>query len=102
MADKTPAKDKAPAQKKGPGGRVDIATCCGLVLALFGIVGGLVLEGGSLKDISQVTAAFIVLGGTLGAVMVTTPVPVLIGAIKKLPQVFIDNAQNVEIGRAHV
>jgi chemotaxis protein MotA len=94
MADKTPAKDKAPAKKKGPGGKLDIATCCGLVLALFGIVGGLVLEGGSLKDISQVTAAIIVLGGTVGAVMVTTPVSVLIGAVKRLPQVFVDNAQN--------
>ncbi|MCX6634234.1 MAG: flagellar motor protein [Acidobacteria bacterium] len=96
MADKTPAKDKAPAKKKGPGGKLDIATCCGLVLALFAIVGGLVLEGGSLKDISQVTAALIVLGGTLGAVMVTTPVSVLIGAVKKLPQVFIDNAQSAD------
>jgi len=96
MADKTPAKDKAPAKKKGPGGKLDIATCCGLVLALFAIVGGLVLEGGSLKDISQVTAALIVLGGTVGAVMVTTPVSVLIGAVKKLPQVFVDNAQSAD------
>ncbi|MCX6635796.1 MAG: hypothetical protein NT090_12060, partial [Acidobacteria bacterium] len=96
MADKTPAKDKAPAKKKGPGGKLDIATCCGLVLALFAIVGGLVLEGGSLKDISQVTAALIVLGGTMGAVMVTTPVSVLIGAVKKLPQVFVDNAQSAD------
>ena len=94
MADETPAKDKAPAKKKGPGGKLDIATCCGLVLALFGIVGGLVLEGGSLKDISQVTAAIIVLGGTLGAVMVTTPVSVLIGAVKRLPEVFVDRAQD--------
>jgi len=96
MADKAPAKDKAPGKKKGPGGKPDIATCCGLVLAVLAIVGGLVLEGGSLKDISQVTAALIVLGGTLGAVMVTTPVSVLIGAVKKLPQVFVDNAQSVD------
>ena len=94
MADKAPAKVKAPAKKKGPGGKLDIATCCGLALALFGIVGGLVLEGGSLKDISQVTAAIIVLGGTLGAVMVTTPVSVLIGAVKRLPEVFVDRAQD--------
>jgi chemotaxis protein MotA len=90
MADKTPAK------KKGPGGKLDMATCCGLALALAAIVGGLILEGGSLKDISQVTAAFIVLGGTVGAVMVTTPVSVLIGAVKKLPQVFVDHAQSAD------
>ena len=95
MADKTPATDKAPAKKKGPGGKLDMATCGGLVLAVAAIVGGLLLEGGSIKDISQVTAAFIVLGGTVGAVMVTTPVSVLIGAVKKLPQVFIDNSQSM-------
>jgi chemotaxis protein MotA len=96
MADKTPATDKTPAKKKGPGGKLDMATCGGLVLAVAAIVGGLLLEGGSIKDISQVTAAFIVLGGTVGAVMVTTPVSVLIGAVKKLPQVFVDNAQSVD------
>jgi chemotaxis protein MotA len=41
------------------------------VLAIGGIVGGLQLEGGRIKDISQLTAAFIVLGGTLGALMVS-------------------------------
>ena len=38
----------------------------------------------------------IVLGGTLGAVMVTTPVAVLLGAAKKLPLVFFERAQNAE------
>jgi chemotaxis protein MotA len=96
MADKTPEKDKAPAKKKAPGGKPDLATIGGLVLAFAAVVGGLILEGGSLKDISQVTAAFIVLGGTVGAVMVTTPASVLIGAVRKLPQVFIDNSQSME------
>ena len=35
------------------------------------------MEGGKLQDIAQVTSALIVLGGTLGAVMITTPLPVL-------------------------
>jgi len=68
MADSTPA----PKSKKAST-RPDIATLGGLLLAAGGILGGLVLEGGKLTDIAQVTALMIVLGGTLGAVMVTTP-----------------------------
>lgn len=85
---------KAAAKQKGPGVKPDLATCCGLALAFGGILGGLMLEGGSVKDIAQVTAALIVLGGTLGAVMVTSPVSVLMGAAKKLPLVFFDKAPN--------
>jgi chemotaxis protein MotA len=57
-----------------------------------GIVGGLLLEGGKVQDVAQVTAALIVLGGTIGAVMVTTPMPVLLSAAKKLTLVFFDKA----------
>lgn len=68
--------------------KIDRASLAGLVVALGGIIGGLLLEGGRLSDISQLTAAMIVLGGTLGAVMLTTPMSVLVAAFKKLPSVF--------------
>src|SRR3954462_5514120 len=67
---------------------IDRASLAGLVVALVGIIGGLLLEGGRLGDITQLTAAMIVLGGTFGAVMVTTPMPVLTAALKSLPSVF--------------
>lgn len=69
--------------------RVDAATAFGLVLAALGIVGGLILEGGQLSDITQVTAALIVFGGTIGAVMVTTPVSTLVRAAKQVKWVFL-------------
>lgn len=72
--------------------RPDIATLGGMVLAFGGIVGGLLMEGGRLKDISQITAAFIVLGGTCGAVMVSTPMGVLLGAARRLGHVFVDRS----------
>ncbi len=50
---------------------------------LCGIIGGLILEGGRVGDITQLTAAMIVLGGTFGAVMVTTPMTVLTAARRK-------------------
>jgi chemotaxis protein MotA len=66
---------------------IDRSTVAGLAIALTGIIGGLLLEGGRLGDIAQLTAATIVLGGTFGAVMVTTPMPVLTAALKSLPSV---------------
>ena len=68
--------------------KLDWMTLGGLLLAGGGIVGGLILEGGELKDVAQVTAGIIVLGGTLGAVMVNTPGPVLWGALRRLKEVF--------------
>jgi chemotaxis protein MotA len=72
--------------------RPDIASILGIVVALGGIIGGLVLEGGKVSDITQVTAAIVVLGGTLGAVMVTSSLAALIGATKSLKKVFFEEA----------
>jgi chemotaxis protein MotA len=95
-AAKTPdpkAKTKAGASKKSGGAKPDLATIGGIVLALGGIIGGLLLEGGKIKDISQLTAAMIVIGGTLGAVMVSTPITVLKGAAMRLLHVVLDKTQ---------
>jgi len=51
------------------------------------------MEGGKIRDISQITAAFIVLGGTLGAVMVSTPLSVLKGAVVRFVNVLLDKTQ---------
>src|ERR1019366_1224308 len=70
MAETTaPAPDSAKEAKKPSGHRPDLATLGGLALALAGILGGLVLEQGKVKDVAHLTAAIIVLGGPLGAVM---------------------------------
>jgi len=74
--------------------RPDLATLGGLLLAAGGILGGLVIEGGKLSDIAQVTALMIVLGGTIGAVMVTTPLRTLIKAAKYLGTVFFEHAES--------
>ncbi len=88
MAEQT----RKPPAAKSPA-KLDIATVGGLVLALGGILGGLILEGGRIQDVSQITAAMIVLGGTIGAVMVTTPLSVLINAAGKLGSLFLDRSQ---------
>ena len=42
---------------------MDIASIAGILLALAGILGGLILEGGTLRQVTQPTALMIVLGG---------------------------------------
>lgn len=52
---------------------MDIVSVIGLVLAFAAIVGGQVLEGGHIGSLLQPTAALIVLGGTVGAVLLQSP-----------------------------
>jgi len=67
---------------------VDKSTFGGLLLAIGGILAGLLIEGGKIGQIMQPTAALIVLGGTIGAVMVQFPLNVVIAAGKSLMRVF--------------
>jgi chemotaxis protein MotA len=73
---------------------VDKSTIGGIFLGLGGILVGLVLEGGRISQILQPTAAMIVLGGTLGAVMVQFPLSTVVQAFKALAWVFLDKAEN--------
>lgn len=75
---------------------MDVASIAGILLALAGILGGLVLEGGTLRQITQPTALMIVLGGTLGAVMLEYPVAVLGAAVRRFLSVFRSHAQGSE------
>jgi chemotaxis protein MotA len=76
---------------------VDKSTIAGLFLAMAGILAGLLIEGGKLAQILQPTAAMIVFGGTLGAVMVQFPMPIVIKAFKRLAHVFLDRGKDPTI-----
>ena len=52
---------------------MDKISVLGLLLGVVAIVGGQLLEGGSVGSLSQPTALLIVLGGTMGAVMLQSP-----------------------------
>src|SRR5436190_21733112 len=79
---------------KPPGSRPDMATISGIALAMAGIIGGLILEKGSIQDVAQGTAAMIVLGGTFGAVLVTTPMSHVLRALRGLSSVFFERASD--------
>lgn len=62
----------------------------GICVALTGIAAGLYLDGGKIGQMLQPTAALIVFGGTLGAVMVQFPFSVVTQAALQLREVFSD------------
>jgi chemotaxis protein MotA len=72
---------------------VDLATIIGLGVAVLGILIGQAIEGGSILQILQPTAAMIVFGGTLGATMIGFPLSVLKQAAVDLMHVFKDGDQ---------
>jgi chemotaxis protein MotA len=75
---------------------VDKASLGGIVLALGGILAGLLLEGGNLGQILQPTAAMIVFGGTLGAVMLQFPLAIILLAFRQLGSVFVNPQRDPE------
>lgn len=52
---------------------MDKISVLGLLLGIVAIIGGQLLEGGHVASLSQPTALLIVLGGTMGAVMLQSP-----------------------------
>jgi len=68
---------------------MDKLSLAGLLLGLGGILGGQLLEGGELSILFQGAAFLIVFGGTLGAVMLQSPLNVFLAGIKMGRWVFV-------------
>jgi chemotaxis protein MotA len=68
---------------------MDAGSLGGILLALAGILAGLWLDGGHLRQVLQPTAAVIVFGGTLGAVMLQFPLNTVFSAALRLVRVFL-------------
>lgn len=67
---------------------MDLGTVLGLLIAGGTILLGLFLEGGQIGQILQPTAGLIVFGGTLGAILVQFPFPVVLTAFKSVATIF--------------
>ncbi|MFZ0663179.1 MAG: flagellar motor protein [Acidobacteriaceae bacterium] len=75
---------------------MDTGSLTGVLLALAGIVAGLLLEGGHIEQVLQPTAAMIVFGGTAGAVMLQFPLETVFAAARRLVRVFFYRANTGE------
>jgi len=67
---------------------MDKASIGGVILAIVGIVAGLLMEGGNLGQILQPTAALIVFGGTMGAVLLQFPLTTVVSAFRGMAHIF--------------
>jgi chemotaxis protein MotA len=85
-----------PAQVVKKSSRPDLGSLAGIVVAFGGILGGLVMEGGRLRDVMQFTAALIVLGGTAGAVLVSIPLSTVGRALRRFAGMFFSNSEPVD------
>lgn len=65
------------------------ASIGGGLLAIAGIIAGLLIEGGNVGQILQPTAALIVFGGTLGAVLLQFPFTTVAAAFRSLTHLFV-------------
>ena len=69
-----------------------------VIIGFFGgaamLLLGQALEGGNIGQLLQVTAAMIVFGGTMGAVIVSFPLETLISAIKHLKDIIFTSWNN--------
>jgi len=75
--------------------RIDLLSLIGILLAFSAILGGNWLEGGHLGSLVNGPAIVIVLGGTVGAILLQTPVPVFLHAMRLAGQVFLMPAHDL-------
>jgi chemotaxis protein MotA len=71
---------------------MDLATLIGLILAVVGIIGGNILEGGNPAALINIPGVMIVFVGTFGAVMISQPLSVIIGLPKFILKAFLGGA----------
>jgi chemotaxis protein MotA len=77
---------------------MDIASIGGIVLAVAGILAGMMIEGGNIGQITQPTAAMIVVGGTMGAVMLQFPLKTFLAALRQAMKIFMaDGSDGQEV-----
>ena len=68
---------------------MDKISLAGIAIGLFAIIGGQILEGGHVGSLVQPTALLIVLGGTLGAVLLQSPIHVFRRGVKMVKWVWV-------------
>ena len=61
---------------------MDILSVIGLLIGFGAILGGQFLEGGHIASLINGPACLIVLGGTVGAVMLQTPFSIFMSSLK--------------------
>jgi chemotaxis protein MotA len=69
--------------------RIDFLSFLGIVIAFLAVIGGNWLEGGHIDSLVNGPAMVIVTGGTIGAILLQTPVPVFLHALRLSGRIFL-------------
>lgn len=75
---------------------MDLTSIVGIFAGGFFILVGQIMEGGTVEQLIQVTAAFIVFGGTFGAVLLSFPAEDLMESVKDIKLIFFTGPVNYE------
>ncbi len=67
---------------------MDILSIIGLAGGLAAVMGSMALDGGNLTALLQISAFVIVVGGTIGAVLLQTPMPIFLRGLKMFSWIF--------------
>ncbi len=73
---------------------MDILSIVGIIISMGAILGGNILEGGHTSSLIQATAFLIVMGGTLGAVMLQFPMNIFMTSMKMVGWMFFPPKQD--------
>jgi chemotaxis protein MotA len=77
--------------------QLDLGSVAGLLVAVLGIVGGFVYEGGRpLRDMVGTSAALIVFGGSVGACLVANPPSLVRAALNHFRDIFLDPRHDLD------
>jgi len=77
--------------------KVDLSSIIGILIGVCAILGALLFESGSITTIIQPSAALVVIGGTLGAVLLNFSLPTVFSAMKSVGKVFFDDKEDTFI-----
>ena len=76
---------------------MDPLSIIGVILGVAAVLGGNWLEGGHIESLANGPAMVIVLGGTIGAMLLQTPVPVFMRAMRMLGSVFLPPRRSLPV-----
>jgi len=77
--------------------RLDFLSFIGILIAFMAVVGGNWLEGGHIDSLINGPAMVIVIGGTIGAILLQTPVNVFIHALRLSGRVFLPQRMDMAV-----
>lgn len=76
---------------------LDIASVVGLIMGILAVFGGGMAEGISIGSLIQVTAFLIVMGGSIAAMLISTPMDTLQLGMKLIRDVFVFNPSQTKL-----